>query len=240
MDLANRYRRSALGLGWSLLQPLLLTLIVYTVFRDVLTLNAKSYALLVLTGLVVWNYVTSVTSQGCQCFLIAEAYLRQCPAPLAIFPLRTALGGLVHFLLALLVVLGTAGITVGLPGPLALASLAVGVALLFALAWALALLAGLANVVFRDTEHLIQSAFQGLFYVTPIIYPAEMLAQFNLSWLLRLNPLVAFLELLREPLVNGRVAEWPAFAVAAGTVAVLAAAALAALKRCEKRLIFHL
>jgi len=240
MDLANRYRRSALGLGWSLLQPLVLTLIVYTVFREVLTLNVKSYALLVLTGLVVWNYVTSVTTQGCQCFLIAEAYLRQCPSPLAIFPLRTALGGLVHFLLALAVVVVAAGMTVGLPGPLAAASLIPGVALIFTLAWALALLAGVANVVFRDTEHLVLVVFQGLFYVTPVIYPAEMLAQYNLHWLLRLNPLVAFLELLRAPLLEGQVAAWPAFAVAAGTVLVLSAAALAVLKHYQKRLIFYL
>ena len=90
MDLEARYRRSVLGLGWSLLHPLALTLILYTVFHTLFRADIQNYGLYVLTGLVVWNYFTAVTTQGCNCFLVAEAYIRQYPTPLAIFPLVAA------------------------------------------------------------------------------------------------------------------------------------------------------
>src|SRR5262249_9733585 len=141
--------------------------------------------------------------QGCQCFLQAEGYIRQQPSPLAIFPLRSALGGFVHFAAALVVVLVVAGVTNGLPSLGAVVCLAPGLLLIFAFAWSVALLAGIANVLFRDTEHLLQVAFQVLFYATPIIYPAETLDGSQLSAWPRYNPLAALVSMLREPLYRG-------------------------------------
>src|SRR5262245_54992993 len=145
MDLETRYRRSLIGLGWSLLHPIFLTIILYTVFQGVFAGDAPSYALEVLTGLVVWNYVIGAAGQGCHTFLVAETYIRQHPSPLAIFPLRTALGAMVHFWLALAVVLAATAVLTGLRSLPALLSLVPSTLLLFGLAWALAMLAGFAN-----------------------------------------------------------------------------------------------
>jgi ABC-type polysaccharide/polyol phosphate export permease len=239
MDLETRYRRSLLGLGWSLLNPLVLTAILYTVFHGLFVANQPNYALYVLSGLVVWNFIAGSTIQGCHCFLHAEAYIRQQPSPLIIFPLRTALGGLVHFLAALAVVLAVAGFTQGLPSLATFACLIPGLLLLFALVWSTALLTGFANVFFRDTEHLAQVVFQLLFYATPIIYPAETLDQMHMSSLADYNPLAAFLRLLREPLYD-RIPEWTTFATAGGTVAVLGLAAALVTSRWQRQLVFHL
>jgi lipopolysaccharide transport system permease protein len=249
MDLETRYRRSVLGLGWSLLHPIALTLIVYTVFHTLFRADLQNYALYVLTGLIVWNYLTSVTTQGCQCFLQAEAYIRQYPTPLAVFPLRTALGGMIHLLLAMAVVLAVAAFTDSWPGPVPLVSLVPGLLLLFALAWSMALLAGFANVLFRDTEHLVQIAFQILFYATPIIYPAEMLKDYRFGWIMQYHPLAVFLSLVREPVYgrldsSGRlVAQVPnltTYAIACGTLLLVSAAAAFVLNRLQRQLIFYL
>ena len=240
MDLKARYRRSAVGLGWSLVHPLALTVILYSVFHPIFLSDAPSYALHILTGLVVWNYLTTATFQGCQCFIQAEAYIRQYPSPLAVFPLRGALGGLIHFLLALAVVLAAAGSTVGFRNPPVLLSLLPSVLLLFVLTWCMALLAGFANVLFRDTEHLLQVGFQILFYATPIIYPPGMLDDDRLAWLFQLNPLAAFLRLLRDPILLGDYPSWATFATASGTVLVLAGASVFVLHRFQRRLVFYL
>lgn len=240
MDLATRYRRSLLGLGWSLLHPLVLTVILCTVFHRVFASHTRHYGLDVLTGLVVWNFVTGVTAQGCHCFLTAEAYIRQAPSPLAIFPLRTALAALVHFGLAMVVVLAATALLAGFPSVLHLLALVPATLLLFSFAWCLALLAGFANVVFRDTEHLVQVAFQVLFYGTPIIYPVEMLDTYHLGWLLWLNPLVPFLQMFRAPILDGTWPAWSTFAAAAGVVLVLAVSAAMVLRALQRRLIFYL
>src|SRR6516225_7087995 len=103
-DLRTRYRRSMLGMGWSLLNPICMTVILTIVFSSIFHQDARTYAPFVLVGLACWNFITTATLNGCQCMFLGEKYIRQYPAPLAIYPLRTALGGTVHFLIALGVV----------------------------------------------------------------------------------------------------------------------------------------
>src|SRR5207249_3243921 len=93
-DLRQRYRRSLLGLGWSLLQPLAMTCIICFVFRAILIPgdNVANYAAHVLAGLACWSFILTSTFNGCQCLYMGESYIRQYPAPMAIYPLRTALG----------------------------------------------------------------------------------------------------------------------------------------------------
>src|SRR5438094_2308096 len=152
MDLRTRYRRSVLGLGWSLLHPIAMTAILCLVFAGLFRADIHQYVPSVLAGLACWNYILFVTLQGCQCFYQGEMYIRQFPAPMAIFPLRTALGGTIHFLIALAVVTGVAWIFQGAVNPLALLSLIPVVLLLFIFVWSLAVLAGIANLFFNDTQ----------------------------------------------------------------------------------------
>jgi lipopolysaccharide transport system permease protein len=67
MDLRTRYRRSVLGIGWSLLNPIAMTIILTTVFHEFFHLPIKEYALYLITGLATWQYVLNVSLHGCQC-----------------------------------------------------------------------------------------------------------------------------------------------------------------------------
>ena len=106
----------------------------------------------------------TATKQGCQCFFQGEPYIRQHPAPIAIYPLRTALGETVHFLIALCVVLGLVWYLHGFGNLPVLLTLVPTLLLLFVFVWSLALIAGFANVYFQDTQHLADVGFQILFY----------------------------------------------------------------------------
>jgi lipopolysaccharide transport system permease protein len=240
IDLRTRYRRSILGLGWSLLHPVAMTAILCLVFHRIFHVSLQSYAPSLMVGLAFWNFFQSATVLGCQCFLQGEAYIRQFPSPLAIYPLRTALGAGVHFLLALLVTLCLAWYLVGLHRPLALLSLAPTLVLLFTLAWGMALLGGMANVLFQDSEHIATIGFQILFYATPIIYTDETLRANNLQWLMHYNPLVAFLRLLRDPIVYGQFPPAHAYATASGTAFLVMTVASLVLYRLHRRFIFYL
>jgi ABC-type polysaccharide/polyol phosphate export permease len=239
-DLRTRYRRSVLGMGWSLLHPICMTIILTAVFCKLFEQPISVYAPFVLAGLATWNYVLTVVQHGCHCFFLGESYIRQHPAPLAIYPLRTALGGTVHFLLALLVVLMLSWYFNGFANLSALVSLVPTILLLFVFAWSLAVLAGVANVYFQDTQHLTEVGFQMLFYATPIIYGVDMLQRRNLGWLVHLNPLVSLLELIRQPILLGQIPTAHTYAVAVMTVVVTALAAAWTLARLQRRLIFYL
>jgi lipopolysaccharide transport system permease protein len=250
MDLRTRYRRSVLGIGWSLLNPIAMTIILTIVFHTMFKQDIKTYALYLITGLATWQYVLNVSLHGCQCFFLGEQYIRQHPAPLAIYPLRTALGGTVHFVMALAVVLVMAAyFNRGFPGPEQFLSLFPAVLLLFLLGWALAVLTGSFNVMFQDTQHLAEVGFQILFYATPIMYrlnqvlPATDDPEKQHHLLIRLmgfNPLVAFLDLIRVPILENRIPDPATYGTAILSVAVLASAAGIMLARQQKRLIFYL
>ncbi|MBV9124446.1 MAG: ABC transporter permease [Planctomycetes bacterium] len=239
LDLRMRYRGSVLGLGWSLLQPIAMTIILCVVFHAIFHAEITHFAPYLLAGLTFWNFFIGVTMQGCQCFFAGESYIRQHPAPLAIYPLRTVLGVAFHYGLAMIVVLLTTWYFLGLPKILVLLSLAPALGIFLIMGWSLAVLAGLANLHFMDTQHLLDVGFQILFYLTPIMFPPEVLTDNHLGAVLRYNPLIYFLELIRAPL-EGRVAPLQTFAMVGLIVLLLLGLATLCLYRYGKRVVFLL
>jgi ABC-type polysaccharide/polyol phosphate export permease len=243
VDLRARYRGSVLGIGWSLLHPMAMTAIICTAFGTLFNADLRFYAPFLMAGLTCWIFLLNVSQGGGHCFFFAEPYIRQHPAPLAIYPLRTMLGNAFHFVLALLMVLGLTIILRGFPdsrGCFALLSLAPTLLLLFILGWSLATIFGLLTVRFRDMAHLTEIGFQTLFYLTPVIYEPKMLTQRGMGFMLHLNPIVPFLELLRHPILHG---QWPgvqAYAAGCFIVALAAGCAAVLLSREERKLIFLL
>jgi ABC-type polysaccharide/polyol phosphate export permease len=240
LDLLHRYRRSVLGMGWSLLHPLAMTAILCAVFHRFFQQSAGDYAAFLLAGFATWNYVVAVATQGCRCFFQAETYIRQHPAPLAIYPLRTTLAATVHLLLALLMATVLSWCFKGFGNLSCLPSLLPAVLLLLVFGWSLAALAGVLTVFFQDTQHLLDVGLQILFYATPIMYRPRLLQDNNLGWVIHCNPLAAFLELVRQPLVEHQAASTASFAVAGGTALIAACLAGLTLARFQRRLIFHL
>ena len=239
-DLRNRYRRSLLGLGWSLLQPVAMTAVFCTVFAGIFGASLSEYAPYLLSGLTFWNFVSTAAVGGCQSFVQGEAYIRQHRAPLAMYPLRTTLSAGYHFLVGMGVVIAAAGIFSGFSNPLALLSLVPTLLLVFLFAWSLAICTGTLNVRFHDTQHLLEVVLQILFYVTPIIYKPDLLINKKLAWAVHLNPFAVFLDLLRQPLLNGTLAS--AASIRAGLLITAATVCMAGLllRWCERRLIFFL
>lgn len=242
IDLRMRYRRSIIGLGWSLLRPVAMTFILCLVFQKLFhRQDTWSYAPYLIAGLTCWNYIVTATMQGCQCFFQGESYIRQHPAPMAIYPLRIALGETVHFLIGLAVVLGLTWYANGFGNLLALVSLLPALLLLFAMIWSLALIAGFANVFFQDTQHLAEVFFQIIFYLTPIIYEARDLGNGRLGWLVgHCNPLLPVIQLIREPIVSGQVPSLHSYAIAGLMVLVVGCLAIVTCARYQRQIIYHL
>ncbi|HKI31274.1 MAG TPA: ABC transporter permease [Gemmataceae bacterium] len=240
IDLRTRYRRSVIGLGWSLLRPISMTIILCAVFRRVFNQDIADYGPYLLSGLVLWEYIETGTKQGCQCFFQGEQYIRQHPAPIAIYPLRTALGESVHFLMALCVVLGLVWFFRGFANLPALLCLIPTLPLLFVFVWSLALIAGFANVYFQDTQHLTEVGFRILFYTTPIIYHLDQIGHGRLGILVSYNPIIPLLDLVRLPIIEATVPGPLTFLRAGVTVLITALVATVVCHRAQRQLIFHL
>lgn len=244
MDLRTRYRRSILGVGWSLMNPLMMTFVFCAVFGAWFhNPDWRIYGPSFLAGLTIFDFVRASALSGCQTFFRNEAYIRQCPLPLAIYTLRTVLGAAVHFAIALAVV--AAAVFVLRPGltvPVLQNAWAImpGLVLLFFLAWSISILASFATVYFQDTQQLLEVLFQIFFFLTPIMYPKEVLIERGLGILLHINPIYPFFQVIRTPILTGEFPMMLDYAQAGLMVMLFGTLAVGAISYLEKRLIFHL
>ncbi len=239
-DVQKRYRRSVLGVGWSLLQPLCMALVLTAVYSRVMGVGFWQFGPALLAGVAFWTMFQQSCLQGCTSLIAAEPYMRQQPLPTLIFPLRVVLILGFHFSLSLLLaaVFGWIGAgTVHVAGLLAAVPVVV---LLFVLCWSLATVAAFSHVYLPDTQHLLEVGLQMLFYLTPVIYPAALLHGNGLGWIIDINPLAVLLDLLRGPLLSGDIPSLWMYARAALMVLPVAGVAVALVARLESDLIFAL
>ncbi len=241
MDLMTRYRKSVLGIGWSLLHPLGMTAVFVLVFSQFSGENWKVYSQLTLAGMAVFGFLRDCTLQGCHALTRNEAYIRQSPLPFGIYPLRTMLSNLVHFLitLAVLVVL-IAILNSSLDVFAQLWKVVPMVVVLAVCGWALATVTAFATVYFHDISHLLELAAQLLFFLTPIIYGREVFDKREMPQVVDWNPIAAFIEVIREPLVKGEVPGWGTYATVFGVTAALLGVAFLTIHKLSRRVIFQM
>jgi ABC-type polysaccharide/polyol phosphate export permease len=240
LDLQAKYRRSVLGVGWTLLHPLAMSCVLCVVFHQVFHFDIWTYVPFVLTGLAIWNFITSITLEGCCCLYNGEKYIRSQPIPVAIYPLRTLLSVSIHFLIILGLTATFSLCARGSLSPAAFVALVPALLLLFIFGWAVAVLFGFANLYFPDTHHIAQIGLQVLFYLTPIFYPADAVSGRWLRFIIEHNPLGVLVALIREPIVHAQVPSLYVFSLATGMVAVAVGSAIFVLARLERTLVFQL
>ncbi|MCU0526943.1 MAG: ABC transporter permease [Elainella sp. Prado103] len=200
-DLKLLYKRSMLGVAWTLINPLLQLAVFAFVFQSILRVNVPQYASFAFSGLLVWNWTQSSLFQATGLITSNRALIRQPGFPIAVLPIVIVITGLIHFLLALPVLLmflvwDGASLNLNflfLPLLLLLQSL-----LTIGFAYPLAAL----NVVFRDTQHTLGVILQLMFYLLPIFYTLEQVPD-TLRGVYQLNPMVALLEAYRAILIRG-------------------------------------
>jgi ABC-type polysaccharide/polyol phosphate export permease len=227
-DFQARYKGSALGVAWSLANPLLLMAIYVLVFSLLwqVTDEIPHYPLYLLSGLAPWLFFSTSLSAAARSMLDHANLIRKTRFPRQLVPLSSVATQLVTLavMLAVLLVLNMALI----PEVRDTAWLALPLAVLFvAFVGGLAVAVAAANVLFRDVEHLVGSLLLPWFFLTPILYSFDQIGAFEehdtLVAVLRWgNPVTPAIEAIRAPL-------WEGTLPGAGDVVYLGAAALAAL-----------
>jgi len=162
-DFRNRYRRSFLGVAWSLARPIGMTIVLCLVFSKAFNDTSASYAPFLFTGIAMWQFLTESILLGCTCFAEGASYLRQQPVPILIFPMRVVLGASIHLMISLSIAMVLTALFVGLPSVAVLLALAPALILVFCLGVGLATLAGLMHTHFADTKHILEISLQALY-----------------------------------------------------------------------------
>jgi ABC-type polysaccharide/polyol phosphate export permease len=189
LDLKVRYRGSFFGALWTLLNPVLLMLVLWFVFSRFGRIQEKSYAMFLLSGLMIWLFFQQAVSQSLGAVVKNKALIQKIYVPKMVFPLSVVTSNLVNmvfFLVAyhLIVVFTSVGLQVTAP----LIIPVFVMVYLLAVGWALIM--STANVFFRDFSHLTQVLLRALFYLTPVLYRPSLLGD-KVAAILKINPVSA-------------------------------------------------
>jgi len=202
-DLKVRYKRSVLGVVWTMLNPLLLMAILAFVFSHVLKVTVEHFAIFLLSALVLWNFFAQATQWSTACFLGYSSLIKKIYVPRSIFVLATVLAGTVNLLISL-VPLALIMLVMGHPFTAALGFLPVPIVLttIFALGVSLALAP--LSVMFADIVPIYQVVVTAWMYLTPIIYPLTALPD-EYRPIFVLNPMTHLVEAFRTPIYQGAI-----------------------------------
>ena len=219
-DLKLRYKRSILGIAWSLLTPLAQLAVFYLVFKVLLPLNVPNYLAFLFSGVLVWNWFNGALFQATSTIVENRDLIKRPGFPVAVLPAVTVASHLIHFLLALpilflFLLMGGGRLT------WALLALPLVIAIQFVLTLSLAYLTATFYVTFRDTQHLLGVFLNLLFFLSPIFYKtSDLPAQYQ--WLYRFNPIVYLIDAYRAILLTGVLPDGMALVVLSlPTLAVL-------------------
>ena len=218
-DLKLRYKRTILGVAWSLASPLAQLMVLGFVFRFVLNVQIERYLSFLFTGILVWNWLHGSLVASATCVIDNASLLRRPGFPAPILPLVAVTTQFVQFLFSLPFLLIAATIDSD-PISISLVSLPLVMALQFLLTLGVGYFLSTLHVEYRDTSHLLDVALMLAFYLSPIFYDGRFVPE-PYQGIYRLNPVVHLLEAYRDVIVSGR---FPA----SSTLATLAVAACVA------------
>nr|WP_255642281.1 ABC transporter permease [Dorea sp. 210702-DFI.3.125] len=202
-DVKIKYRRSVLGVLWTLLNPLCMMIILSLVFSNIFKFDVENYSLYILSGQVVFNFFSGATTDAMSSIISNGSLIKKVYVPKYLFVLSRIISSFINLLASftalLLVMIATRA---ELHWKVVLVVIPLILLVVFSLGVGLVLAA--ITVKFRDVMHLYSVFTTALMYLTPVIYPMSILPNW-LYKLVMLNPLTNMLMMFRDVMINNNI-----------------------------------
>ena len=204
-DIKKKYRRSVLGVAWSMLNPLLMMLITAMVFSHLFRFDIKNFPLYLLCGQVIFTFYAESTNFAMSSILENAHLIKKVYVPKYLFPLSRVTSSCINLLFTLpamvIIIFATGNILNGWTF-----FCIVPLLLMYFFCLGVGLFLSSVAVYFRDIFHLYGVALSVLSYATPIFYPESIIPE-KYTWIIRFNPIYYYLKAFRECVYEGRMPE---------------------------------
>lgn len=206
-ELKVKYKNSALGFLWSMLNPALYLGVFYLVFQVVLGSGIPLFAIFLLSGLLVWNLVSAALPGACGAVVSNSALVKKVYFPREILALAAVGASLVHFFLQGIVLLGALVIFRYPVSPTHLVLIPFALLALLLLTTGIGIFLAAVNVYVRDAQHLLELVLLAWFWMTPIVYQYRLVSDKLQehgwpSWLPLLNPVTPIVLAFQRAIYN--------------------------------------
>lgn len=202
-DIKIKYRRSVLGVLWTLLNPLLMMVVLSVVYSNLFKFDIENFSLYLLSGQVMFNFYSDATTSSMNAILGSASLIKKIYVPKYLFVLSRVCSSVINFLAAFLaMILVMLALRVELHYTVFLSFVPVVLLVIFSLGIGLILSA--ITVKFRDVMHLYSVFVTVIMYLTPVIYPMSILSDW-LKIIVKANPLTNYLTMFRDVMLNNMI-----------------------------------
>ena len=192
-----KYRRSYLGMIWSLLEPLLTMIVLTIVFGTLYGNTDKTFPVYILTGRLLYSFFSQATKAALKSIRQNSAMIKKVYVPKYLYPLSSVLFNYVIFLISL-IVLAVVSVVLGVKPTTHLWQSLVALVLILFISYACGMILATIGVFFRDMEYLWSVALMLVMYTCAIFYYPSKLLKSGWAWILKYNPLYCVIDIFRS------------------------------------------
>lgn len=236
-DIKVKYRKSILGYIWSILNPLLMMIVISSVFSYMFRYEIENYPVYLITGQTIYSFFSEATNMAMESIINGGALLKKVYFPRYIFPLSRILSSFVNLLFSLVAILiiliftGTPVTPLVFMFPIPLMYIAI-------IATGFGLILSVLATYFRDVIHLYSVFLTALMYGTPIFYPITSLPD-NVINIIKINPLYHVITMFRNVILYGNMPTMAEHLICIGYGFVLLMIGLFVFKKNQHRLVMY-
>lgn len=192
-EIKVKYKGSILGIFWSILHPLFLTVVFYVAFKFILRVPTENYVIYLLTGLFPWQWFVNSVLSSCVSLIGNVSLIKKVNFPKSLIPLSNVLNDAFHFTISLPVIL-IFYFFYEIPLKfVCFYGVFLNMISQFCITYGFALIVSSVNVFFRDLERFLLIGLNMLFYLTPIVYEVKLIPE-NFQKYMILNPMFLIVE----------------------------------------------
>lgn len=205
-DFKFKYRRSRLGVLWSLLNPLLMILVLSIVFSTLFDRHVPNYILFLLTGKIMFDFFSESTSTAMRSINGNAALIRKIYVPKYLFPVSKVFLSLINLLFTLIIMF-VIMLFSNIQWSWTIVLLPLPIMYLFIFAVGVGLILSAYAVYFKDLNHLYGVMITAWMYLTPIIYPIDIIPD-KFRVIIACNPMYYYVSLFRSIVLDGTMGSW--------------------------------
>lgn len=246
-DIKIKYRRSFLGIAWSVLNPLLTMLVLTTVFSMMLRIQIENYASYYIVGFSIWSFFSEATSLAMNSVLASAALIKKVYVPKYMFPLEKCIFALINFVFSLIAVLIVMLIQGVYPTWTTLLAV-VPVIYCFIFACGISLILSAITVFFRDVAHFYGVFLTMWMYLTPILYTPDMIQSIEgngavktvITDIIQYNPMTYYVTYMRDVMMYNTVPGVKENFICLAYALIFFYIGTQVFKKCQSKFILHI
>lgn len=239
-DIKIKYRRSVLGVAWSVLNPLLMMVVLTNVFKMLLRANVDNFATYYIIGSSLWGFFSEATTGSLSSIMGAAPLIKKVYIPKYVFPLEKCVFALINFLLSMIAAL-VVMLCQGVYPTFTALLFPIPVLLCFLFTCGMCLIVSAVTVYFRDVAHFYGVLLTLWMYLTPILYPVSLLEGHPfVETVVRLNPMYYYVTYFRDVLMYGRVPGLTFHLICIGIALIVFGFGVLIFKTLERKFILHI